>query len=110
MQRLLKYYVLTENGKDTVNMINAYCITTADFIKTYPKIFTSGLYAIDYRANKDCLESFRKQIELNKLAVFPISNDEFMDKVKNYLELGFTVWFMRAKDYRQFKKDYALSM
>ena len=110
MQRLLNYYVLTENGKGTINKINSYCITTESFYKAFPKLFTSGVYAIDYKANKDCLESFRKQIELNKLVVFPISNTDFMDKVKNYLELGFTVWFMKAKDYKQFKKDYALSM
>ena len=48
----------------------------------------------------------KDKIAEGKTVIFPVSSVIYLDEVKNYLDMGFTVWFMKAKDFRDFKKDY----
>lgn len=48
----------------------------------------------------------KDKIAEGKTVIFPVSSVIYLDEVKNYLDMGFTVWFMKARDFSNFKKDY----
>ena len=39
-------------------------------------------------------------------AFFPINEGTRASEIKNYIEMGFNVAFLRAGDFKKFKKDY----
>ena len=80
--------------------------TTKDFFNRH-FLRNACIEAVYYGNNyKPNMVYIKEKIEKDKLVLFPVSRVIYMDEVLRYLELGFTVWFMQAKEYKQFKKDY----
>lgn len=81
--------------------------TTKDFFNEH-FLSNACIEAVYYGRNyKPNMVYIKEKIEKDKLVLFPVSSNVYMDEVLRYLELGFTVWFMQAKEYNQFKIDYA---
>lgn len=47
------------------------------------------------------------QLVIGKAVVFPIDARYKIAQVKSYIESGFTIYFMRSKDFSNFKKIYS---
>lgn len=70
---------------------------------------TKRLYESEARfhGKEVTLKDIHKMIEEGS-AIFPINVSTDTDLVKNYLDLGLKVYFMRDKEFRRFKKDYTV--
>ena len=102
-------YELTDKSFLEVLKSSSYnSYTTKDF---FNRGFLSEacIEVVYYNDSLPTMVDIQKKILNEKLVIFPVSSVIFMDEVLRYLELGFTVWFMKAKDYKQFKKDYAMA-
>ena len=103
-------YELTEQSFLEVLKKTSYrAYTTKDFFNR--RFLSNACIEVVYYGNnyKPNMVYIKEKIAKDKLVIFPVSSVIFMDEVLRYLELGFTVWFMRAKEYSQFKKDYAMA-
>ena len=104
------YTEIEQNFLEVLKNTNYRCYTTKDF---FNKHFLSNAcieavyYGNNYRPN---MVYIKEKIVRDKLVIIPVSSTVYMDEVLHYLELGFIVWFMQAKEYKQFKKEYAMSM
>ena len=74
------------------------CHTTKDFHNRSDTVFDAGLMS---------MEDIKKGVA-EGLAIFPINVSTDIADVKNYLDLGLTVKFMRDKEFKRFKKDYTV--
>lgn len=84
--------------------------TTKDLWEGYAianPYFEQVLFGRNYMPTMSYL---KEKIAKDKVVIFPISSTIYLDEVKNYLDMGFTVWFMKAKEFRDFKKDYEKEM
>ena len=103
-------YELTEKSFLEVLKKSSYGnSTTKDFFNR--QFLSEACIEVVYYGNnyKPNMVYIQEKIARDKLVIFPVSKIVYMDEVLHYLELGFTVWFMRAKEYSQFKKDYAMA-
>lgn len=48
----------------------------------------------------------KAKIEKDRLAIYPATETIKLSEVKKFLDSGFNVLFMKAKDFKDFKKDY----
>lgn len=53
------------------------------------------------------MKEIRNMVEAGRV-IIPISSTVDKEEVLNYINIGLHPLFMRAKEYNQFKKDYAL--
>jgi hypothetical protein len=104
------YEVIEHNLLEVLKKTNYRAYTTKDFFNR--RFLSSACIETVYYGNnyKPNMVYIQEKIARDKLVIFPVSSVIFMDEVFRYLEMGFIVWFMKAKDYKQFKKDYAMSM
>ena len=70
---------------------------------------TKRLYESEatFNGKEVTLNDIHKMIEEGS-AIFPINVSTDTDLVRNYLDLGLKVYFMRDKEFRRFKKDYTV--
>jgi hypothetical protein len=103
------FEVVEHNLLEVLKKTNYRAYTTKDF---FNRVFIGNTYfeVVYCGDNLPNMAYIKEKIAKDKLVIFPVSSVVYMDEIFRYLELGFTVWFMRAKDYKQFKKDYAMSM
>jgi hypothetical protein len=52
-----------------------------------------------------CMAEVEGMITKDKVVIFPISSCYYTDEVKRYLDLGFTPYFVRVKDFKEIKKE-----
>lgn len=52
-----------------------------------------------------CITEIEDMITEDKVVIFPISSCYYTDEVKRYLDLGFTPYFVRMKDFKEIKKE-----
>ena len=51
------------------------------------------------------MEEIYRMIE-GGFAFFPVNEGTRASEIKNYIEMGFKIAFLRAGDFKRFKKDY----
>lgn len=86
---------ISYHGYTTKDLWEGYVIRHSSFEKVY---WGNGFATT--------LPYLKDKIAEGKTVIFPVSSAVYLDEVKNYLAMGFTVWFMKAKEFRDFKKDY----
>ena len=59
----------------------------------------------DFTPEEKSIEEIYKMIA-EGFAFFPINEGTKASDIKNYIEMGFKVAFLRAGDFKKFKKDY----
>ena len=59
----------------------------------------------DFSQEEKSIEEIYKMIA-EGFAFFPINEGTKASDIKNYIEMGFKVAFLRAGDFKKFKKDY----
>ena len=59
----------------------------------------------DFTPEGKSIEEIHKMIA-EGFAFFPINEGTRTSEIKNYIEMGFKIAFLRAGDFRKFKKDY----
>ena len=59
----------------------------------------------DFTPGEKSIEEIYRMIE-DGFAFFPINEGTKASDIKNYIETGFKVAFLRAGDFKKFKKDY----
>lgn len=59
----------------------------------------------DFTPEEKSIEEIHKMIA-EGFAFFPINEGTRASEIKNYMEMGFNVAFLRAGDFKKFKKDY----
>lgn len=101
------FEVVEHNLLEVLKKTNYRAYTTKDFFNR-AFLSTACIEVVYCNDNLPTMAYIKEKIAKDKLVIFPVSSVIFMDDVFRYLELGFTVWFMRAKEFNQFKKDYAL--
>ena len=74
-----------------------YCNTTKDFFEMKDTQFNSKWLTI---------EEIEKAIE-KKIVIFPINSSTYVNEIENYISLGFSVRFMKDRDFHKMKKEYA---
>lgn len=52
------------------------------------------------------VEEIIKDVQNSKMAIFPISANQRMDVVDGHANLGMDIYFMRARDFNNFKAYY----
>lgn len=81
-----------------VESLSYYSHTVKDFFEHKNTIF---------RSCSITLKEARKMVEEGKIFI-PISSTIDSDEILKYCNIGLIPVFMKAKEYNQFKKDYAL--
>lgn len=59
----------------------------------------------DFKPEEKSIEEIHKMIS-EGFAFFPLNERTSASDIKNYIKMGFNVAFLRAGDFRKFKKDY----
>ena len=59
----------------------------------------------DFTPEEKSIEDIHKMIG-EGFAFFPVNEGTKASEIKNYIEMGFNVAFLRASDFKKFKKDY----
>lgn len=59
----------------------------------------------DFTPEEKSIEEIHKMIA-EGFAFFPINDGTRASEIKNYIKMGFNVAFLRAGDFKKFKKDY----
>lgn len=59
----------------------------------------------DFTPEEKSIEEIHKMIS-EGFAFFPINEGTSAGDIKNYIKMGFNVAFLRAGDFKKFKKDY----
>lgn len=59
----------------------------------------------DFTPEEKSIEDIHKMIA-EGFALFPVNEGTRASDIKNYIEMGFNVAFLRAGDFKKFKKDY----
>ena len=59
----------------------------------------------DFTPEERSMEEIYRMIE-GGFAFFPVNEGTRASEIKNYIEMGFKIAFLRAGDFRRFKKDY----
>lgn len=59
----------------------------------------------DFTPEEKSIEEIHKMIG-EGFAFFPINEGTRASEIKNYIEMGFKIAFLRAGDFKKFKKDY----
>lgn len=59
----------------------------------------------DFTPEEKSIEDIHKMIA-EGFAFFPINEGTSAGDIKNYIKMGFNVAFLRAGDFKKFKKDY----
>lgn len=59
----------------------------------------------DFTPEEKSIEEIHKMIA-EGFAFFPINEGTSASEIKNYIKMGFNIAFLRASDFRKFKKDY----
>ena len=59
----------------------------------------------DFTSEGKSIEEIHKMIA-EGFAFFPINEGTKASEIKNYIKMGFNVAFLRAGDFKRFKKDY----
>ncbi len=59
----------------------------------------------DFTPEGKSIEEIHKMIA-EGFAFFPVNEGTRVSEIKNYIEMGFKIAFLRAGDFRKLKKDY----
>lgn len=59
----------------------------------------------DFTPEEKSIEDIHKMIA-EGFALFPVNEGTSAGDIKNYIKMGFNVAFLRAGDFKKFKKDY----
>lgn len=59
----------------------------------------------DFTPEEKSIEDIHKMIA-EGFAFFPINEGTRASEIKNYIKMGFKIAFLRAGDFKKFKKDY----
>lgn len=73
--------------------------TTKDFFEDRRCVFSTSSKTI---------ADLRREVA-DGVTIFPINKATTMDTIKNYVNLGLKVKFMRDREFKQFKKEYTLN-
>ena len=72
-------------------------------LNTAKEVFFCG--ENEFTPEKRSMEEIYRMIA-GGFAFFPVNEGTRASDIKNYIEMGFKVAFLRAGDFRRFKKDY----